>query len=109
MLEAKNVVETKNLRPHHNRFIISKTPNRTNVVSVVLVVVVLVVVVLVPVVEVLIPRVVRVVLRGTPVVIGSKASNTSYMKEFISQMGFQLRHIVTSAVNRIRSHFYIYS
>jgi len=104
MLEAKNVVETKNLRPHHNRFIISKTPNRTNVVSVVLVVVVLV-----PVVEVLIPRVVRVVLRGTPVVIGSKASNTSYMKEFISQMGFQLRHIVTSAVNRIRSHFYIYS
>jgi hypothetical protein len=91
------------LRPHHNRFIVSKTPNRTNVVSVVLVVVVLV-----PVVEVLIPCVVRIVLRGTPVVIGSKASNTSYMKELGSQMGFHQRHIVTSAVNRISSHFYIY-
>jgi len=53
---------------NHGRF---KTPHGTNPF-----VVVLVVVVLVATIEVLVPRVVRIVLRRTPVVVGNKASNS---------------------------------
>ena len=55
--------------------IMMKTPHWTHVVCVRLIVVVLV-----PVVEVLVPRVVRVVLRRTPIVARSKTANTHYTR-----------------------------
>jgi hypothetical protein len=52
----------------------SETPNWPDVVGVVLVVV------LIPVVEVLVPRVIGIVLRRTPVVVSRKTTNTRYME-----------------------------
>jgi|TARA_B110000902_G_C14199669_1_gene547253 hypothetical protein len=51
--------------------VLFKTPDRTNVV----VVVVLIVVVLVTIVEILFPRIVVIVLRRTPIVVISKTAN----------------------------------
>jgi hypothetical protein len=51
---------------------VAKTPDRPNIEGVVLVVVVLVAIV-----EVLVPRVVRIVLRGRPVVVSSEPTNTT--------------------------------
>ena len=53
----------------------SKTPHWTHVVRVVLVVVVLIAIV-----EILVPRVVGVVLRRTPIVVSRKTTNTRYRR-----------------------------
>jgi len=72
----------------------SKTPNWADIV-----VVVLVVVILVAVVEVLIPRVSRIVLRRTPVVVSNKTTNTRYMKMLWWRTGFCTTHDLTAPLS----------
>jgi hypothetical protein len=57
--------------------VLLKTPNSTNPVCVVLIVVVLVAIV-----EVLVPRVVVIELRGTPVVVTDKTAHNVFIKAF---------------------------